>query len=360
MKSLARRLTANFWFIPGMIVLVALAASAAIVWARTNQLPGSVSHNQHFTYECEKSQPTSMACEQQYYAEIVKTKNVAAAFTDLKKAYVTEPTVKANCHQLTHAIGRSAGEKTKGVEEAFAEGDNFCWSGYYHGVMELMAKKVGTKNIEEKITTICAKIAEKQKYSFSHYNCVHGLGHGVMAINSNELYDALEKCDEFTDSWEASSCHGGAFMENIMASLNVGNSSKYLKNDQPLYPCTAVDERYKQSCYMMQTSQALKVLNYDYAKVFELCSTIGSYAPTCFQSLGRDASGNSISDLRQTHDTCLIGKTEEGRANCITGAVKDFISYYNDNVKATQLCESFEPKLRDHCNDTRAAFNKTQ
>ncbi|HUC20097.1 MAG TPA: hypothetical protein VMR98_01220, partial [Candidatus Polarisedimenticolaceae bacterium] len=333
--------TKQTWFLPAIILLVALAASAAIVVARSAG-GGPIAQAGSFTYECQKNQPTSMGCEQQHYARLTKAKSTAVAFADLKKAYNDDPTIKAYCHQLTHAIGRASAEQSKGVEDAYAKGDNFCWSGYYHGVMEVMVKQVGTKNIEAKITTICSALATKRQYSFDHYNCVHGLGHGVMAINANELFDALQKCDRFQDAWEASSCHSGVFMENVMAGMNPGNSTKYLKADQPLYPCTAVGDRYKEQCYLMQTSQALKVLSYDYAKVFDLCGTVGSYAATCYQSLGRDASGNSNSDIEQTRATCSLGTTTEARSNCVTGAVKDFISYYHSDKQATQLCQALE------------------
>lgn len=354
-----QQIVRHTWFLPVTILVVAVIASSVILATRLTGPDKQTAHSQHFTYECELTNPKSMGCEQQHYARVTKTKNTAAAFAELKQSYNADPNTKAYCHQLTHAIGRAAAEQSKDIEDAYAKGDNFCWSGYYHGVMELMVKKVGAKNIEAKITTICIKLAEKRSYSFDHYNCVHGLGHGVMAINANELFDALKKCDRFQDQWEASSCHSGVFMENVMAGLNPDTSTNYLKNDQPLYPCTAVGDRYKEQCYLMQTSQALKVVDYDYAEVFGLCATVGSYSATCYQSLGRDASGNSNSDVAQTKATCSLGKTAEARSNCVEGAVKDFISYYHSDKQAAELCQAFEPGLRDSCNAAKIEYYKS-
>src|SRR5206468_2613061 len=129
-------------------------------------------------------------------------------------------------------------------------------------------------------------VSENQKYSFYHYNCVHGLGHGFMGVLDNEVFKSLETCDTLTDDWERESCYGGVFMENTMSEENPGNLSKYLKPDQPLYPCTDVETKYKNECYKMQTSHALRTQGNDFGKVFGLCSKVeDEFRPTCYQSL---------------------------------------------------------------------------
>ena len=113
-------------------------------------------------------------------------------------------------------IGRAAAESSDDVAEVFVRGDPYCWSGYYHGAMEGVIGKIGRENLPERIDGICRSIGEKERYSFDHYNCVHGLGHGVMAVNGNELFDSLSVCDNVQDGWERSSCWSGGFMENVI------------------------------------------------------------------------------------------------------------------------------------------------
>src|SRR5207244_11443960 len=63
-----------------------------------------------------------------------------------------------------------------------------------------------------------------------------------------------------------------------------------LKPSEPLYPCTAVDTKYKPACFDLQTSYALGAVQGDFAKVFALCAEVGvPFRLTCYQSLGRDA-----------------------------------------------------------------------
>jgi hypothetical protein len=139
-----------------------------------------------------------------------------------------------------------------------------------------------------------------------------------------------------------------------------GYVAAYLKEDQPMYPCTALEDRYKEQCYLMQTSYALQVEGYDFNKVFALCdATESAYRDTCYQSLGRDASGQSISDVDTTKDTCLLGKDYEAQSNCIDGAAKDFVSYYHDDKKALELCASLPDNLLNNCQNTVNSYYST-
>lgn len=310
--------------------------------------------------DCSGERANDYACYQERYQGLVFGPGVKAAFRDLKNEYEENEFVKNNCHQMTHVIGRAAADRLGDLSSTYGEGDSFCWSGYYHGAMESTVAKIGPEKILDEANTICADMGEEQRYSFYHYNCVHGLGHGFMGIQDNELFESLKTCDAITDEWERESCYGGVFMENIMAANNPSHPTKYLDADRPLYPCTDVETEYKEQCYIMQTSFALQTQDGDFGKVFGLCGEAEEdYRETCYQSLGRDASGNSASDLATTRDTCMMGEDYEARSNCAIGAVKDFISYYDGDEQAKELCESFEADLRKVCLETAEEYAKT-
>ncbi len=104
----------------------------------------------------------------------------------------------------------------------------------------------------------------------------------------------------------------------------------------------------------------LKVVNQDFVKVFALCDSVQQpYKPTCLQSLGRDASGNSLSNGPTTKRTCELGANYEQQSNCIVGAVKDFISYYHSDTQAAALCNSLNPDLQSICNSTKESYYKS-
>jgi hypothetical protein len=55
----------------------------------------------------------------------------------------------------------------------------------------------------------------------------------------------------------------------------------------------------------------------------------------------------------------MMGEDYEARSNCAIGAVKDFISYYDGDEQAKELCESFEADLRKVCLETAEEYSKT-
>jgi hypothetical protein len=334
----------------GIIALAVLWPDKYATQISANPVPSSSAND-----ICEKKGTITFSCYKNELTTITQDQGPEAAMSLVKTQYSKIAYVKSQCHQLTHLIGRAALDKYhSNLADTYAHGDQYCWSGYYHGAMEELSNAKGYDYIIKNANSVCEPIAAKGKYSFYHYNCVHGLGHGYMFATNGELFESLKDCDNITDSWERSSCYGGVFMQNIMNEQtpdkddNVG--SKYLKAEQPMYPCTALEEKYKDQCYLMQTSYALQTVKYDFKKVFALCDNIEpQFKDTCYTSLGRDASGNSISDAQQTRSTCLLGLSEEAQRYCVHGAAMDFVSYFHSDVQAKRLCNGLPANLSSDC-----------
>ncbi|OGG52548.1 hypothetical protein A2851_01540 [Candidatus Kaiserbacteria bacterium RIFCSPHIGHO2_01_FULL_53_29] len=299
---------------------------------------------------CGGDKTADFDCYKDHYTTLIKTDGIAAAFVDLKARYQTNAYVRAQCHPLTHVIGRVGADGFENVGDAYTYGDGFCWSGYYHGVLESFVGKIGLGNLTSRLNDVCTSVKDQKSYGFDYYNCVHGLGHGIMAITNDELFTSLGYCDTLNGGWEQESCGSGAYMENVIID-GLNHFTKYLKPEDPLYPCNASPEKYKHTCYLMQTSYMLKVNGGDFEKTFEWCrGAEETHRTTCFQGLGRDASGRSSSDAARTKATCLLGQTLEEQTNCVIGAVKDFISYFHSNTQAISFCNSFEDtNIRTTC-----------
>jgi len=337
-----------------LIVLGLVASGVAVLKLKFQKTSTSATQEKPFVLEtiCEGNLTNNFDCFEQHYQKLVQVGGTKLAFADLRARYQKDDFIKSQCHPLTHVIGNEAAGYYANVSEAFASGDSFCWSGYYHGTMEGVVGKIGRKNIASSMDGICAQVPGKEKYSFDYYNCVHGLGHGIMAIHNDELFDSLKICDSLSGAWERQSCWSGVFMENVIVDNN-NHFTKYLKKTDPLYPCNVVEDQYKNTCYMMQTSYILKIVNSDFTKVFDWCRKVGvAYVNTCFQSLGRDASGNSVSDQEKTKAICLLGRDFTEQSNCIIGAVKDFISYYHSDKEARGLCAILPESFYPSCNST--------
>lgn len=298
---------------------------------------------------CEQTQSNDFQCYKKHFTLVTSALGPRVALANIKAKYAKNPFVYSQCHQLVHVIGNVVAERAPDISDAFVDGDAICWSGYYHGVVERYAQLKGREVFEKNADTLCAKIADKARFGFDYYNCVHGLGHGVMAITRNQLFDSLALCKNLTGDWEKRSCYGGVFMENVMVD-NRGHGTAFLKPDDLLYPCNAVDVEFKEECYKMQTSYALTKNGHDFGKLFDLCLTADTgYARTCAQSIGRDASGQSVSNREQTIASCSLARNDEQAADCYIGAVKDFVAYFHSDLEARMLCDAIPSRLKPNC-----------
>lgn len=305
---------------------------------------------------CEGAESASFKCYEKHYTDLVLEQGIPEAFADIRVRENENSYIKSQCHPLAHVIGRAAAKVFPDILDAYSKGDSYCWSGYYHGLLEEIIDKKGKDKTLEELNTICSRVPGKDVFSFDYYNCVHGLGHGLMGAAGQNLFDALSMCDKLEGSWERSSCYSGVFMENVIIESK-GGTTEYLRPSEPVYPCNAVGADYKPVCYLMQTSYMLKVSNNNFATVFDLCSKVESpYPETCYQSLGRDASGQSSSDVEKTKNTCYLGKDFDQKSNCIIGAVKDFISYYHSDTEAKKLCGALTADLQTICSETAESY----
>ncbi len=185
-------------------------------------------------------------------------------------------------------------------------------------------------------------------YSLAYYNCWHGLGHGLTIRFDNDVFKALPYCDAIHRDWEQQSCYSGVFMQNIVVD-GVMHHSVDLKRSDPVYPCDAVAVRQKSSCYLMVTSYVLKVKGYDYAATFKVCDHVEkAFVTTCYQSLGRDISGNSLLDPVKVHALCALGAPSD-RSWCVIGAAKNAVYERHEPSQADALCRLYHGKLRTAC-----------
>lgn len=285
-------------------------------------------------------------CWTQYYESFLKTNSASEALRDFKIKYQSVPGARTFCHPILHVIGRSAGIEYGSVAGAYAAGDTVCRSGYYHGVLEGLFTKEGGEKLLDQLDSICRAV-RGDGYTYNYYSCVHGIGHGLMAFFDHDIFESLEGCKRLSGAWEQSSCAGGVFMENV-TSDSEEMPSRFLKHDDPFYPCSAVEEKFASQCYLMQSSYMLKLFNGDFVKTFTACRGTGIYAETCFQSIGRDVSAWSYGDIDTAIALCSVGGSLDERKNCLIGAAADYILSYGE-AEARSLCAHGEDGVREHC-----------
>ena len=255
-----------------------------------------------------------------------------------------------DCHQSAHEAGRFSYEVygNKSFQLCSAE----CHSGCYHGATEAYFKENGTAKLVKNLKTLCS--SELNPF-FSH-QCIHGVGHGLMAWTSYELFEALESCDLLPERKD--SCWTGAFMENIVGGLAKGDAekssdpdaaahfTKYLSQD-PLYPCNdpKLGEQYRGSCYFLQTSRMLQLFPGDFKKVAENCAKVpGTLQRTCFESMGRDVGGVHRGNYEAEFKACSYAPKGTMRVGCLIGAVQDSFWDSSGQDEAIGFCKALTDK----------------
>jgi hypothetical protein len=219
-----------------------------------------------------------------------------------------------------------------------------CSSGYYHGVIELSLSGLSRDRVIRIARRLCTG-PSVTRADFLLYQCVHGLGHGLMIYSGDDLPYSLHVCDLLTTKFSRVSCTGGVFMQNLDRSMV---ASRYVKPNDPIYPCNRVARRHKVYCYLQVTERILQVVGYNWAKVAGWCRrSEPGWVATCFQSFGRDASGSSQYRPEQTLRHCLEAGNMAGE--CIYGAARDYANNFAGGREAARLCNLAPERYRDRC-----------
>lgn len=260
-----------------------------------------------------------------------------------------------DCHQPAHHIGR-VGYKLFG-REAFRACDASCHSGCYHGAMEVFLNEKGTTDLAKNIDDICSIYDT----SFGKFECLHGVGHGVLAYLDYDMPGTIEECKKLDSQFKKSSCYGGMFMENVLTGQGFGASTKqdhttpWVNKTDPQFPCNAIDQDWnvQYECYQMQTSWMLTMFNYDFEKTKEEClKAPEQFRAVCFKSFGRDAGGNTLRNPPEIVKLCnKVPKEENYYEECITGATNVIVDFWGPALKgqASELCALLDERGKKTC-----------
>ena len=257
----------------------------------------------------------------------------------------------SECHRIAHAIGAASLTRYGGdVARTFAEGSSSCFSGYYHGVLERSLAKVKSYKpavLGRVVRGLCKELRSRA-VAWPGYHCLHGLGHGLMITTGYSLPLSLDVCNRLSTDWDRTACKSGAFMENISTSYGV--RSRWLRDDDPVYPCNWVARDDKLKCYEIVTSRILPVVDWDWDKTAQMCASVEKgWASACFRSLGRDAAGTTKFEADEIVERCAFARPYGGEGSCIAGAALATTGAFTSAERSSVLCSTVPMDFRDRC-----------
>lgn len=296
--------------------------------------------------------------------QLIRTAGTETALTALEVLAKDDPDVLRESHPLVHHVGKRSFAHYGSAPSALSHCTAQFWSGCYHGVLQAYLSSL--PQVEPRhLLSLCPVTERIPAYSFSRYNCLHGVGHGITMQFRYDVLKSLAFCDAFPDQWERESCYGGVFMENIVAFQESRRShdahathhrdesapapTPFLNPNDRLYPCSVLHEKYLSACYLMQTSAILTFTNFDFAKAFPLCAEVPApYQVTCVRSLGRDISGFTMRHADRVKALCALG-TGSQVLDCLIGAAKDFMLTDASPEPGLTLCRGVDQVHKPGC-----------
>ncbi len=251
-------------------------------------------------------------------------------------------------HLVVHQIGFYA-YKTYGVDAILKCKDYFLYA-CYHGAIIEAASSEGFEAIK-KMTDVCKASPVR------HFQCVHAAGHSILAIWNYELDKALDTCDDIyekdTKFPEAlSSCHNGAFMENLFGVHDWGTGKEAVRDwlsDDPYFPCNAFGEKYQRGCWLNQAARIYQMNNGDIVKTTQICEAAGNeqYVAWCMDNLARQIHPLTNGDPAKAFELCQqVG--EAWISNCLVVNAGSFYSV-GGRDQAIFICQAVPGNLKSEC-----------
>lgn len=272
-------------------------------------------------------------------------------------------------HDYSHVIGINAWAPGKDLGSTYLQCTELFQSGCYHGVIQAVLAYSGTDSAS--VAALCSETPGINDSAWLRFQCVHGIGHGLLQTYTMNLPHALHGCDMLSNSWDSESCYGGAFMEFIVGgrgqshhvaarldSAGVGDEIDHSKMDHGdgtfppfkvrdpadlLYPCSVLGDRYQRACYQMQAGLIVERTGLDFAKVAQVCEgAVPRMRPVCYQGIGTYVSGVTVRDPAEAIRLCSQGSVRY-RSWCFVGVVKNFVDVTAKAEDGIDFCKRLGP-----------------
>lgn len=323
-------------------------------------------------------------CYEEVLLALVQERRIRLAMGTLARIGELDYDVRRIGHDYSHVVGINAWRPGQDLGDAYTQCTELFQSGCYHGVVQvyLSAKGVDSTTVAE----LCDGIPAARTDLFLRFQCVHGLGHGMVMFHQAHLPQALSGCDLLRTAWDRDSCYGGAFMEFILAGRGqshgdhaahiaaelvaadtAGDDHEHHDHAPPadehaghdmgdeetaaaepfdvrrpgdlLYPCNALGEAYQRACYGMQAGIMVEQVGLDFAKVAAGCDLAPArWIPSCYQGLGTYIAGATTLEPTASINHCNRGNPEY-QPWCFVGVVKNFIDVTARPEDGVDFCD---------------------
>jgi hypothetical protein len=293
--------------------------------------------------------------------QVLHRQGLAPALDSLVRQAARDSLVLRASHQLAHALGRQAYTLSGGSDSIISRCSAVFGSGCYHGVVE---GSLGGRHAVDMSTLerMCAG-ADTGAGSGSLFECVHGVGHGVLGAAGGDVGQALHDCNGLSVDALRGSCYEGVFMEAV---TSVGAPREHashhhgvtgdrpgahfvVRDTDPYSPCREYQGAYGEACWLFQGFLILRRVHFDAGRALEICDHApAAWVPRCYQSVGHQLTGLFQRDDQWVIERCQAGRSDLA-AQCAAGAVLARIAEDWTGRRARDFCGRVPVSWREEC-----------
>lgn len=187
---------------------------------------------------------------------LLETHGAILVMQAFEHGVVEQRLTSSACHDASHVVGELLYAYTGDAGKALAICTNACHQGCQHGAIGAAFRtepSAASGGNPLPSAAAMADLCARHNTSIGGYRlCIHGLGHAFMIAQSGDVLTSLANCDALgLTGVSAELCWTGVFMENARNTAGSGHSRAYLRDDDPLFPCTMpqLEEKYLRACY---------------------------------------------------------------------------------------------------------------
>lgn len=260
------------------------------------------------------------------------------------------PEIYSRCHEATHYLSRNEYQITGSVAQVYSMCNSTCHGGCYHGTLEqyLKDKGLALDKLNQEFPKICDEVRNSTPLVYNE--CLHGLGHAAMFVTDMEVRQSLSLCDTLEDKNAQERCFSGIFMENSSSSTNNDHPARYVKADDPLFPCNALEQKYAQICYRYQSSHFALITNHDWSKTAALCLKVpAEYQNDCVRTIGTNQVGFT-QDTNLMRKNCALMPTTHFQEVCVLGVISSFAYRFVGGIDhMADFCTNLQKDFQQAC-----------
>ncbi len=300
-----------------------------------------------------------------------RSEGIGAALAQLERRAAGDTVMRDMGHVIAHALGRFIVGRRSGDPAVYAECREVFQAGCNHGVMEAYFASARAARPDAvtppALDSLCDRITRPGAAKLVALECAHGMGHGLIVRYRGDVHAALAGCDHLTNAYARRECHDGVFMENAVratssadmrvgtAAVEAGAAARHqpplARRGDPSFPCSGIDERYRDACWTYQPIIALEEAGGDQRRLIAACEEAPPLSrDDCFFGIGKQATGWWQDEKRVARLCESIAVP--GDSACVAGAADSYLDEMWTADRAMIFCGAVAAARKDACYET--------